>query len=46
MALQARSLALQVGAELSEIDEVVHHLRQKDTMNSTVAKEILEEIRK
>lgn len=46
MALQARSLALQVGAELSEIDEVVHQLRQNNTMNSTLAKEILEIIRK
>lgn len=46
MALQARSLALQVGAELSEIDELVHRLRQSKQMNSTKAKEILEELRK
>lgn len=46
MALQARSLALQVGAELSEIDEVVQELRRIGTMNSTNAKGILDRLRK
>lgn len=46
MALQARSLALQVGAELSEIDEVVQELRKIGTMNSTNAKGILDKLRK
>lgn len=46
MALQARSLALQVGAELSEIDEVVKELRKIGTMNSSNAKAILDKLRK
>lgn len=46
MALQARSLALQVGAELSEIDEVVKELRKLGTMNSSNAKAILDKLRK
>ncbi|MGO4927172.1 hydroxymethylglutaryl-CoA reductase, degradative [Fundicoccus sp. Sow4_D5] len=46
MALQARSLALQVGAELTEIDEVVRQLGHSDIMNSTTAKKILEDLRK
>lgn len=45
MALQARSLAMQVGAELSEIDEVVALLRQQGIMNSTTAKKVLENLR-
>lgn len=46
MALQGRSLALQVGAELSEIDEVVKELRKIGTMNSSNAKAILDKLRK
>ena len=45
MALQARSLALQVGADLTEVDEVVKKLRESDIMNSTKAKEILSLLR-
>ena len=45
MALQARSLALQVGADLTEVDEVVKKLRESGIMNSTKAKEILSLLR-
>lgn len=45
MALQARSLALQVGADLTEINEVVKQLRESGIMNSTKAKEILSLLR-
>lgn len=45
MALHARNLAMQVGAKKDEIALVVKELRKHQTMNSTLAKEILNNIR-
>lgn len=45
MNLHASSLAIQVGAKKEEIEEVATQLREADKMNSTVAKEILNNIR-
>ena len=45
MALQARSLALQVGATLAEVPLLVAKLRQQPAMNRTVAEQLLAELR-
>lgn len=41
MGLQARSLALQVGASIEEVPQVVTALKRHSTMNSTIATDIL-----
>lgn len=41
MALQARSLALQVGASLEEVPALVKVLRQAPAMNRTLAEQVL-----
>ncbi|MDN6194716.1 MAG: hydroxymethylglutaryl-CoA reductase, degradative, partial [Alkalibacterium sp.] len=41
MALQARTLAISVGAKGAVIDQVVKQLKKSKTMNSKIAKEIL-----
>ncbi|UUX33983.1 hydroxymethylglutaryl-CoA reductase, degradative [Fundicoccus culcitae] len=48
MALQAKSLALQAGAHVDELPQVIEKLKQKQKqpVNQAVAKEILDEIRK
>ncbi|MBG9979629.1 hydroxymethylglutaryl-CoA reductase, degradative [Facklamia sp. DSM 111018] len=45
MALQARSLAIQVGARSEEVETLVQLLRQKKTYNRDVAIELLDKIR-
>ena len=46
MSLQARSLALSVGAKGEEVSKITARLRQEKIMNQAVAKNILEELRK
>lgn len=46
MSLQARSLALSVGAKGEEVSKITTRLRQEKIMNQAVAKNILEELRK
>lgn len=46
MAMQARSLALQVGATVEEIPQLVAKLKQQLHMNSQIATELLAEMRK
>ncbi len=46
MSLQARSLALSVGAKGEEVSKITACLRQEKIMNQAVAKNILEELRK
>lgn len=45
MALHARSLALQVGAQSDEIDRLVEDLQGQNLINRQVAKELLDKIR-
>ena len=45
MALQARSLALQVGASLEEVPALVKALRQAPAMNRTLAEQVLAQLR-
>lgn len=45
MALQARSLAMQVGATVEEVPQVVRALRKKSQMNREIARSILLELR-
>lgn len=45
MALQAKSLAIAVGAEKDEVPVVVRQLKQSKNMNQATAKEILEKLR-
>ena len=45
MALHARSLALQVGAQPDEIDRLVEDLQGQNLINRQVAKELLDKIR-
>lgn len=46
MSLQARSLALSVGAKGEEVSKITARLRQEKIMNQAVAMNILEELRK
>lgn len=46
MSLQARSLALSVGAKGEEVSKITARLRQEKIMDQAVAKNILEELRK
>ncbi|MEG2254139.1 MAG: hydroxymethylglutaryl-CoA reductase, degradative [Vagococcus sp.] len=46
MSLHANSLAIQVGAENEEIEEVARLLRESPIMNSALATNLLEQIRK
>lgn len=46
MSLQARSLALSVGAKGEEVSKITARLRKEKIMNQAVAKNILEELRK
>lgn len=45
MALQARSLAMQVGASIEEVPQMVEALKREEIMNSTVASDVLDKIR-
>ncbi|MBM7616965.1 hydroxymethylglutaryl-CoA reductase [Weissella uvarum] len=45
MSLQAKSLALQVGAELDEVPKLVDALQTADQMNQQTAKALLDQIR-
>ncbi|MDO4775683.1 MAG: hydroxymethylglutaryl-CoA reductase, degradative [Aerococcaceae bacterium] len=46
MSLQARSLALQVGATIDEVPQLVAKLKQQPRMDSQIARELLAELRK
>lgn len=46
MSMQARSLALRVGATVEEVPSMVEALKREVAMNETVARRILKEIRK
>ena len=45
MALQARSLAMQVGASIEEVPQMVEALKREEIINSTVASDVLDKIR-
>lgn len=45
MQMQARSLALQAGASLGEVDALVELLKKAPSMNSQVAKDLLNQLR-
>lgn len=45
MRMQARALAMQVGAEVSEVEAVVQKLIKQDRMNQASAREVLQRIR-
>lgn len=46
MSLQAKSLAIQAGAQGEEIQKLVRELRKNQPFNRTLAEELLDKIRK
>ena len=45
MALQAKSLAIQVGAKDNEVDQLVARLNQSSQINASMAQQLLQEMR-